>query len=111
MLTNTDITLFKRSYDSELKHDVWTSLYIPSAWWYSTTKSSIGDNGIKQANVYACRVADLTIDAKINDIVVKGATDLEPDTVKDFIGLEYFNITSVTSNQYGPNKHIKLGGV
>ena len=41
MLTNTDATLYHRSYNPATRLDEWESTYIPALWWYEAEQSSV----------------------------------------------------------------------
>lgn len=110
MLTNTDITIYNREYDSESGFDTWKRVYVPAAWWYENEKSSITTEGLKQADVYTIRIPDTSIALKKDDYIVKGNCDVVMQTVKDLEGLEKTMITSVNYNTFGGNPHIKVVG-
>lgn len=110
MLTNTDITIYNREYDSESGFDIWKRVYVPKAWWYKNEKSSITTEGLKQADVYTIRIPDTSIALKKDDYIVKGNCDVAMETVKDLEGLEKTRITSVNYNTFGGNPHIKAVG-
>ena len=110
MLTNTDITIYNREYDSESGFDTWKRVYVPAAWWYENEKSSITTEGLKQADVYTIRIPDKSIALKKEDYIVKGNCDGVMETVKDLDGLEKTKITSVNYNTFGSNPHIKAVG-
>ena len=110
MLTNTDITIYNREYDSESGFDTWKRVYVPEAWWYKNEKASITTEGLKQADVYTIRIPDTSITLKKDDYIVRGNCDVVMETVKDLDGLEKTKITSVNYNTFGGNPHIKAVG-
>ena len=110
MLTNTDITIYNREYDSESGFDTWKRVYVPEAWWYKNEKASITTDGLKQADVYTIRIPDTSVVLKKDDYIVKGNCDVAMETVKDLGGLEKTRITSVNYNTFGGNPHIKAVG-
>lgn len=111
MLTNTDITIYNRQYDSRSMLDIWVRVYVPEAWWYKNEKSSITTEGLKQADAYTIRIPDTDVVLKKDDYIVKGKCDVEMQTVKDLDGLERTKITSVNYNTFGGNSHIKAVGI
>lgn len=111
MLTNTDITIYNRQYDSRSRLDIWVRVYVPEAWWYKNEKSSITTEGLKQADAYTIRIPDTDVVLKKDDYIVKGKCDVEMQTVKDLDGLERTKITSVNYNTFGGNSHIKAVGI
>lgn len=110
MLTNTDITIYHREYDSSAGFDTWKRVYVSEAWWYKNEKSSITTDGLKQADVYTIRIPDTSIVLKKDDYIVRGNCHVEMETVKDLEGLEKTRITSVNCNTFGGNPHIKAVG-
>lgn len=110
MLTNTDITIYHREYDSSAGFDTWKRVYVPEAWWYKNEKASITTEGLKQADVYTIRIPDTSVALKKDDYIVKGKCDVVMQTVKDLEGLEKTRITSVNCNTFGGNPHIKAVG-
>lgn len=110
MLTNTDITIYHREYDSSAGFDTWKRVYVPEAWWYKNEKASITTEGLKRADVYTIRIPHTSIVLKKDDYIVKGNCDVVMETVKDLEGLEKTRITSVNYNTFGGNPHIKAVG-
>lgn len=110
MLTNTDITIYNREYDSETRLDSWRRVYVPEAWWYKNEKASITTDGLKSADVYTIRIPDTSITLKKDDYIVKGNCNVVMETVKDLDGLEKTRVTSVNYNTFGGNPHIKAVG-
>lgn len=110
MLTNTDITIYHREYDSSVGFDTWKRAYVPEAWWYKNEKASITTEGLKRADVYTIRISDTSVVLKKDDYIVKGNCDVVMETVKDLEGLEKTRITSVNYNTFGGNPHIKAVG-
>lgn len=110
MLTNTDITIYNREYDSETRLDSWRRVYVPEAWWYKNEKASITTDGLKSADVYTIRIPDTSIVLKKDDYAVRGNCCVDMRTVKDLEGLEKARITSVNYNTFGGNPHIKAVG-
>ena len=110
MLTNTDITIYNREYDSETRLDSWRRVYVPEAWWYKNEKASITTDGLKSADVYTIRIPDTSVTLKKDDYIVKGNCNVAMETVKDLDGLEKTRVTSVNYNTFGGNPHIKAVG-
>lgn len=110
MLTNTDITIYNREYDSVTRLDTWNRVYVPVAWWYKNEKASITTDGLKSADAYTIRIPDVNIALKKDDYIVRGNCCMEIETVKDLEGLEKTRVTSVNYNTFGGNPHIKAVG-
>ena len=110
MITNTDITIFRRQYDPETRQDVWSAEYVPEAWWFRDNKASVTTDGLKTADVYTVRIPDITVSVKRDDYIVKGEFDVEMHTVKDLNGYEKLKVTAANYNTFGSNPHIKIKG-
>lgn len=111
MITNTDVTVYNRAYDSESKTDKWTRAYVPDAWWFKSEQSSITAEGRKNQDVITIRIPDISVSVKKDDYIVKGMCDIAPQTVKDLDGFEKVRVTSANYNTFGGNPHIKVVGV
>lgn len=111
MITNTDITIFRRQYDQEANQDTWSAEYVPESWWFRDNKASVTTDGLKTADVITVRIPDMTVSVKRDDYIVKGFCDIEMNTVKDLNGYEKIKVTSANYNTFGGNPHIKIKGV
>lgn len=111
MLTNTDITIYHREYDSKLRQDQWKRIYVPEAWWHKNEKSSVTTDGLKQADVITIRIPDIMIEVAKDDYIVKGNCPVKMQTIKDLSGREFAKVISVNRNLFGGNPHIKVVGV
>ena len=90
MITNTDITVFSRVYDSKTRTDKWTRVYVPEVWWFKSEQSSITAEGRKNQDVITIRI---------------------PDTSASVNGFEKVRVTSANYNTFGGNPHVKVVGV
>lgn len=111
MITNTDITVFSRVYDSKTRTDKWTRVYVPEVWWFKSEQSSITAEGRKNQDVITIRIPDTSASVKKDDYIVKGACNINMQTVKDLDGFEKVRVTSANYNTFGGNPHIKVVGV
>ncbi len=111
MLDNTDLTIFHKEYDKETRLDIWTTTYVPKAWWHKAGKSTLDAEGIHQADVYTVRIPNTTLEVKKEDYLVKGTCDRKVSSPMELVGVEICKVTSVSYNLYGGNPHIKIGGV
>ena len=109
MLTNSDCTIYRRIRSND--GDTWKRTYVPEAWWYEETKSSVTTDGMKSGNVLTVRIPDISVQIKKDDIILKGDCELEIKSVKDIVGYEYYKVTGAKYNIHGSNPHIKVVGV
>lgn len=114
MITNGKITIYHKGFDNKSKLEIWTPK-IYDAWFHGGTGASI-NKGYDKANDVDIRIPydinnnlDIT-DIAIGDIIVQGEIEKEIITQQDLSEHEIFNITSITNNTFGNNKHIHLGG-
>lgn len=111
MITNTDITIYSREYNTDTRQDDWNRTYVSAAWWFKDEKASITTDGLKKADIYTVRIPDTSISLKKDDYIVKGDCHVDMRTVKDLEGLEKTRVTSVNHDTFGSNPHVKAGGV
>lgn len=112
MVTNRDATLYHRIRDN--KEDSWQRVYLPEVWWYENAKAGLTTNGLKRSNTEAAgltaRIPNTSIAVRKGDYIVKGACDININTVKD-LKADRYCITGVNYNTFGMNPHIKVVGV
>lgn len=113
MLTNSKLTVYHKT---EEDHDYkWVRHNYEQVWFFGG-KGSSTNKGYETANDCQVRVpydlnSNLDIsDFKIGDILVPQELDIDIDSETDLQEYDYFNITAITNNQHGPNKHIHLSG-
>ncbi len=133
MLTNSSLTIFNRFPDRQSRKFVYIPHYIPNAWFHTDQKVSVGDGGLKSADVYRIRIpysecaewlpsndfADLTdpggkwtvqngdffIVGEWSGKKVSGIEEMK----KEFSGV-VGRINSHSENFFGSSKHIRIGG-
>ena len=110
MLTNTDATLYHRSYNPATRLDEWERVYIPAVWWYEAEQSSVTTEGRKTADTFTVRIPDITVLVKKDDYLVKGQCSVQIKTAKDLAGTEHFKVSAANYNRYGGNPHIRVTG-
>lgn len=111
MLVNSDITIFHREYNEATRLDEWNSVYIPNAWWFKDSKSTIDTDGLKIADVCTVRIWDMSVEISKDDYIVKGECKINMQTIKDIADFEYMRVTSINKNDFGGYPHIKVVGV
>lgn len=111
MLTNTDVTIYRREYDEASRQDKWVKTYVPVAWWFKEEKSTLTPEGRVNADVYTIRIPGTDAVIKKDDYIVRGNCNIKMETVKDLENVEKVRVTSVNYNAFGDNPHIKVVGV
>ena len=111
MLTNGSITYYHKTLD-ENKLPIWNRYIFKRVWHFGGKGSSV-NKGYENANDVNIRipseeVIDTTIFA-IGDIIAIGMQS-EISKQSDLQGKEFYNVTSITINEYGNNPHVHLGG-
>ena len=115
MITNGSITVYHKGFDETKREEVWNKFIYNNIWFYGGKGANV-NKGYENANSFSCRIPydmndNLNIgNFTIGDIVVQGVLDLAIETQQDLKGYQVFNITSITNNTFGNNKHIHLGG-
>lgn len=120
MLVNSSITIFHKDFDEINRIEKWIRFNYgeennPKVWWYGGKGASLNE-GYENANDVKIRIPyelndNLDIaNFKIGDIIVKGTIKQDIKTQQDLLEYETYNIMSIVNNDYGNNKHIRLGG-
>ena len=111
MITNGSITYFHKTLD-ENKLPVWNRYVFENVWHFEGKGSSI-NKGYENANDVNIRIPMEYVKDKsifvIGDIISIG---INPPISKqtDLLYTEFYNVTSITINEYGNNPHVHLGG-
>lgn len=112
MLSNNDITYYSKSLDSVTKLEIWTKTIFEDVWEYGRKSSNV-NVGYESSNAIDVRIPIEKVDDinlfKIGDIIAIGEQgDIEKQS--DLVGTEFYNVTSISINNFGNNPHIHLGG-
>ena len=117
MLVNSSLTVYHKV---EIDHDYkWVRYNYGDksnnkVWFYGGKGASL-NNGLENANDCQIRIPyDDTLAINnfgIGDILVRGEYEdiVSENDLKD-LNIPYYNITSLTNNIFGNNKHIHIGG-
>ena len=114
-MTNSDLTLYHKTFDDVNKIEVWQKHYYPYVWWYGG-KSANMNKGINESKNLDVRIwynknDNLNInDFALGDIVVQG-NQQDITTQQDLEGLNYYNIGLSRNNTNGSKPHIHVGGI
>lgn len=108
MLTNSDMTIYRRIRNPSDSADAWEREYVEKAWWFLNTESQITTNGLKTADVLTVRIPDTSVKIKKGDYILKGNISVAMKSVNDLAELEYYNVTGANYNALGEEPHIKV---
>lgn len=120
MLVNSSLTVYHKDFDEKkrverwIKHNYGTN-EEPTVWWHGGKGVSV-NKGYENANDVQIRIFyDINPNLDIKnfergDILVQGTLDFDIKSQQDLRGYEIYNITSISNNIFGSNKHIHLGG-
>lgn len=115
MLVNSNLTVYHKTFDEENRLEKWIRFNYEKVWFHGGKGASI-HKGYENANDVDIRIPydlnqNLNLDNfKIGDLLVPNSLELDIKTTSDLKKYEFYSITSITNNTYGPNKHIHLGG-
>ena len=111
MITNGSITYFHKTLDNN-KLPVWNRYVFENVWHFGGKGSSI-NKGYENANDVNIRIPMEYVNNKdifaIGDIISIGINPPISKTT-DLLYTEFYNVTSITINEYGNNSHVHLGG-
>lgn len=115
MLVNSSLTVYHKGYDAKKRVETWNRYNYEKVWFYGG-KGTSNNKGYENANDVQIRIPydiNQNLDVsnfKIGDILVQGTLDLDINTTNDLKDYEIYNITSISNNTFGNNKHINIGG-
>lgn len=113
MITNSEVTIYHKTVVD--RKDKWIRYNYKNAWVFGGKGSGI-NKGYENANDVNVRIPyeineNLNIsNFSIGDIVCRGNIQKDITSQSELNGIEFYNITSITNNTFGENKHIHLGG-
>ena len=112
MITNKAITYYHKILNKTTKKEEYQRYVFENVWAAGGKGSSI-NKGYENANDVDVRipmeyVTDRTI-FRIGDILAMGLLE-NIGTQSDLEGQEFYNVTSISINDFGYNQHIHLGG-
>lgn len=110
VITNADVTVYRRTYDSQTRLDRWEREYVPAAWWFKSEESSVDADGIHRADKVTVRIPGIAVQLAKEDIIVKGKCEIEITSPKDLHGQTFCKVMSVNYNDFGDTPHIRIGG-
>lgn len=114
MITNTSLTVYHKTLNSQTNLEQWTKHVYSNVWWFSNRGSYINQGYTDSDNVqiripYNRDTINIS-DFDIGDILVQGSLAEDIETQQDLDNYEVYNITSITNNTYGNNPHLHIGG-
>lgn len=110
MIVNTDCTILTRSTDSKKRQYEWSKTIYKNVYFESTTNSA-RENPKSENSCYCCIYGITTIDANIDDIIVKGELLTDDFNITDIKKkYEAYNIRKIAIYDIGNSKHIEIEG-
>lgn len=110
VITNADVTVYRRVYNPQTRLDSWEREYVLAAWWFKSEQSSVDADGMHRADTVTIRIPDISVKVAKEDIIVKGKCEIDITTPKDLYGWEYCKVMSANYNDFGGTPHIRIGG-
>lgn len=105
-MINTDMTVYRKSYNTTTKLNEWTKEYYDEVVWTGGKGASL-DKGILEANDITVRVPVDKNDFTVGDVIIRGSGD-DINVLTDLT--DYYTVNSVIDNSfYSSNPHIHLG--
>lgn len=131
MLTNADITIYNRWYNTTTRLDEWHKTQISGVNWYGGQAVTVGDKGLVSASTYKVRIPASSAPDKKSfvapDVYSAAAADalavlwtfqdgdviacglIDTDVPKNITG-EHFTVTGWADNRRGGLPHWKVDG-
>ena len=111
MITNGNITLYHKTFNSLTMLEEWTRYNYNNVWVFKTDRANI-NKGIEQNNRVEIRIPyNFTLDVSkfsLGDMVVCDKIETNISTRQD-LTCEVFDVVSINDNYFGNNPHIHLG--
>ena len=112
MITNNKITYYQKRLDNNSKIEKWTRYVFDNVWAFGGKGSSLY-KGYIDANDVDIRIPMKYVEDKklfkVGDIIVIGEHgNIEKQS--DLANVEFYNIKSISINDFGNNPHVHLGG-
>ena len=86
VITNTDVTVYRRVYDPQTRLDTIRISILLEAWWFKSEQSSVDADGMHRADTITIRIPDLSVKVAKEDIIVKENARLTLPRLKTFTG-------------------------
>lgn len=115
MITNSELTLYHKGFDTLTRLETWTRYNYEKIWWFGG-KGASTNKGYENANDVQIRIPynqneNLDINNfAIGDILVKGRVVVDITKQSDLSSYQVYNITSINDNTFGTEQHIHLSG-
>lgn len=136
MITNADITIYNRKFNTETRQCVWSRTVIQGVHWYTDQKVQIlaGDKGLSSADLYKIRIPEESFPpgylppqeyaalpfgehtkhwtVENGDLFVRRIVPDEIEKESDLAKKHYAvgKVLSHSDNLFGLNPHIRIGG-
>lgn len=113
MLSNCPVITYYHKTLNQNKIEVWETYYFYNVWKYGINRVAVSEgytnNNKVEVIIPIQQVEDKSLFTN-GDIICIGEND-DIQVQSDLKGKEYYNITSISINDYGNNPHIFLGGM
>ena len=112
MLNNNTITYYHKTLNDTTRLEEYTKTIFEGVWTFASN-GIVNNKGYTDSNYINVRIPLEKIEDtsifSIGDIIAIGIQD-DITMQKDLTGIEHYNVTSITKNNFGNNPHIHLGG-
>ena len=114
MITNSELTIYHKYFDTTEKIEKWERYNYNKAWFFGGKGASI-NKGYDNANDVEIRLSYKLNNLNINnfaigDIIVQGNLEIDIQRQQDLKDYFVYNITSIKNNNFGTSPHIHIGG-
>lgn len=106
MLTNSDMTHYRKVHNETTRLDDWVKTYYYDVLWQGGKGASL-NKGYVESNDVRVRIPYQPSNFNIGDIIIKGLGD---DITSQQELEDSYNITSIVINDFSNLKHIHLEG-
>jgi len=115
MITNSELTIYHKTFNSTTRLEEWVRYNYNQIWWYGG-KGASTNKGYENANDVVIRIPyklndNLNINNfAIGDAICKGNVVEDISNILSEEKIEHYNIISITNNLTGTEPHIHIEG-
>ena len=115
MICNSSLTVYHKKFDEENRIETWKRYNYSNVWFFDRQGARVNKGYVDSDNAHVRIPYDMNSRLEISnfaigDIVYKGTLNVDITTQQDLREYKIYNITSITNNDFGNNKHIHLIG-
>ena len=113
MISNSDLTIYHKSFNEVSGLDEWVRYNYSNVWIFDSIDARVSEGYTNQNRVEVRVPLTENVDISnfsLGDIIVKGNLSIDINMQKDLEGYQKFNIVGINNNNFGKRPHIHITG-